>query len=285
MKRNIFTIVLIFYCGHLFAQDDIPTSSWVSTPVKVDGNAQEWKLPLRLYDDATKLFFGFANDDKNLYLCFQTSDEINEMKILRAGMKIYLSTKGKDKHKVSINFPMQQKAEPTTPSNEDTVQQAFERRSRRSASFTKDTMMEVKGFTTRNGIIPINDNSGINAAINRDDANKLTYEISIPLKELFGADYSTEDLSKDIFLDAEVNAMSKSGHTGNGGGGYSGRGGGGGRMGGGAGRLGGGGGGMHHNREGNEGANSEQTGTDRSAMFEKAELKQKFILAPNANSK
>ena len=282
MKKNIFTIAFILASHLLFAQDDIPKSSWITSPVKIDGNAQEWKLPLRLYDDNTKLFFGFANDDKNLYLCFQTSDEINQMKIMRAGMKIYLTTKGKDKHKVSINFPLEEKASPAPTTNEDTVQQAFEHRNRRAAFFTKDTLMEVKGFATRSGIIPINDNSGINAAINRDDENKLTYEISIPLKELFGSDYSTADLSKDIFLDAEVNPVSKSGHSGSGGG-FSGRGGGG-RMGGGGGGRMGGGGGMHHNRDSNSESNSEQAGTDRTALFEKAELKQKFILASPANT-
>lgn len=268
MFKNIITIALMFSPGLLFAQDDVAKSAWIYSPVKVDGNPQEWIQPLRYYDANTKLFFAFANDSKNLYLCFQSPDEMNQMKIMYAGLKITLSTKGK--HKASINFPLVQKSEAAKTANENSDQQRVNRKSMESGLLAQDTMMEVKGFATKNGVIPINDNSGINAAINWDETNKFTYEVAIPLKELFGEDYNAANISKDISMDIEVNALSKSGRSGSGDNSFSGRGGGG-RM---------GGGGMHHERNANGEENDSQiSGVDKSAMFEKSKLKQKFILA------
>ena len=88
----------------LFAQDEVVKASRISLPVTVDGKASEWALPLSLYDSDTKLFFGFSNDDKNMYVCFQSADEINQQKIMQAGMEVTLSTKGK--HKVSIGLSL-----------------------------------------------------------------------------------------------------------------------------------------------------------------------------------
>ena len=196
MIRNIPAIILIFFSTLSFAQDDIAKSSWISSPVKIDGKPQEWKLPLRYYDAGTKLFFAFANDDKNLYLCFQAPDEMNQVKIMRAGMEVYLSVKGK--HKVSVTFPLL-RTTCNSPSQDDiSGQQNSDRKNRRTSFILQNTMMEVKGFETKNGLIPINDSSGINAAINWDENDKLTYEIAIPLKEWFGINYTLADISKDI---------------------------------------------------------------------------------------
>ena len=170
--RNILAVVSLFFSTLSFAQDDIVKSSWVSSPVKIDGNPQEWKLPLKYYDAGTKLFFAFANDDKNLYLCFQAPDEMNQVKIMRAGMEIYLSTKGK--HKVSVTFPLADQVAATASQNDNNDQANYDRKGRRTSFILQNTMMEVKGFETRNGLIPINDSSGINAAINWDDKDKLT---------------------------------------------------------------------------------------------------------------
>ena len=275
MIKYLLAIGFIFTSSLSFSQDDIAKSIWISSPVKIDGNAQEWILPLRYYDPGTKLFFAFANDDKNLYLCFQTPDEMNEMKIMHAGMKVTLSTKGK--HKASVNFPLVQKTESVPPENENTGQQSFDRKNRRNSFLIKNTMMEVKGFATRSGMIPINDSSGINASINWDEANKFTYEIAIPFKELFGNDYNAADISKDISLDIDINAVTKQNYP-NFGMEENGRRGRGGRN--------GGGDGMNHERnENREEGNSQQTMENRMAMLMKSKLRQKFILAQNSNNK
>lgn len=263
MIERIPAILLIFFSTLSFAQDEVAKSSWISSPVKIDGKAQEWKLPLRYYDAGTKLFFAFANDDKNLYLCFQAPDEMSQVKIMRAGMEVYLSVKGK--HKISVTFPLPQQTVPAASLNDNSDQQ--NRKDRRTSFLVQNTLMDVKGFETKNGFIPINDSSGINAAINWDENDKLTYEISIPLKEWFGINYTMPDISKDITMDMEINAVKWHGNAGSGGG-FRG------------GRTGGGGGGMNHERNTNaEEENSSLPGENKWNMFEKSKLKEKFILA------
>ena len=130
-------------------------------------------------------------------------------------------------------------------------------------------MMEVKGFRSRNAIIPINDSSGINVFINWDEANKLNYEIAIPLNEFFGEHFTKEDLSKPISMTMEVNAITRQGRTNDI------------TMGGMGGR--GMGGGRHHdsNHNSNTDANNVQGGSEaeRANLFQKATMKQDFILA------
>lgn len=94
MMKHTFTLALLFVSVASFAQDDVPKAAWVSSPVTIDGKAPDWKLPLRLYDSDTKLFFAFANDDTNLYLCFQAPDDMFQTKIIRAGMEVAVSAKG-----------------------------------------------------------------------------------------------------------------------------------------------------------------------------------------------
>jgi hypothetical protein len=274
MIRNIPAIVLMFFSTLSFAQDDIAKSLWISSPVKIDGKPQEWKLPLRYYDAGTKLFFDFANDDKNLYLCFQSPDEMNQVKIMRAGMEVYLSAKGK--HKVSVTFPLEDKSAPAPSQNDNSGQQNPGRKNRRISFILQNTMMEVKGFETKDGLIPINDSSGINAAINWDENDRLTYEVAIPLKEWFGTNYTAADISKDIALDIEINAVKRQSHPGSSGGnGFSGRG-----------RGGRAGGGMNHEKNANaDEENSALPGENKMSMFEKSKLKEKFTLAQAGNSK
>jgi hypothetical protein len=187
---------------------DVAQAKWKSTPVKIDGFADEWSKPMSFFDSETKLFFAFGNDSKNLYICFQSSDERNEVKINRAGMKVFIHTKGKEKHNASVDFPLtdskqnyaaeevNEEVKPDIPSLKNTF-------------LLQNTNMLTKGFATQNGTFPISDSSGIHAAINWDEKNIMNYELAIPLKELFGANYTDKDLAKTITMVVEVNAISR----------------------------------------------------------------------------
>lgn len=266
--KSFLTINLILITAFSYAQTETG-SQWTKNKILIDGNAYDWNPPLKHYDNETALFFDFKNDSSNLYLCFQTKDEMNEAKILGSGMKIIISDKINGKHKSVINFPLPyHHAAKSTEQDEIKPDPLASRQSRRASFLAADTMMEVKGFTNSNGIISTK-NSDIHAAVNFDSSNTLTYEIAIPFKELFGSDFNLKDVSKDISLNVIINAMQN--HSEGGRGGYSGRGGYGG------GRMGGGYGGMHSgNRMGGEG---EQNQFNRAAMAQKTELKQKFSLS------
>lgn len=267
MEKTSLTIILIFITAFSFAQTKA-TSQWTNIEITIDGKAHDWNPPLKHYDNQTALFFDFKNDSNNLYLCFQTKDQINEAKIIRSGMRVILSDKINGKHKSVISFPLPFKhAAKLNQSDEIKPDPLAPGQSHHTSFLANDTLMEVKGFANKNGIISIN-NSDIQAAINFDSSNILTYEIAIPIKELFGSDYKVKEVSKDISLNVIINAMAD--HSA--GGEYSGRGGrSGGRMDSYGGMNGGG------NRMSNGG--NEQNQFYRAAMFQKTELKQKFTLS------
>jgi hypothetical protein len=287
MIKRITTIGLLFIASNAVAQSDVAKANWAPV-MKVDGSADEWSQPLRFYDNDSKLFYSFVNDDKNLYLCFETDDEVNQAKIMRAGIKVSLSIKGKDKHKVSIDFPVVEKTTAPEEEKPKVPGQRSDHGDFRTAFLLHHTTMEIKGFVTKDTVISINDSSGINVAMNWDATNKFIYEIAIPLKELYGAGYTADDIAKDISLTAEINAVKKGegdnkAYAGKGGDGGGGGRMGGGRMGGGGGRMGGGRGGG--NRGGNtatqntEEKSPEEITAQHTSLYEKSEVKQKFSLA------
>ncbi|MDB5223482.1 MAG: hypothetical protein JWN83_2149 [Chitinophagaceae bacterium] len=237
MKLFIIAALLLISISS-FAQSNILKSTRNSA-IKIDGDASEWSQPLRFYDKDTKLFFDFSNDDSHLFLCFQTNDNAEQMKIMLAGMTVTLKIKGNGK--ASIKFPLQQ---------------------------AEKNMMQVKGFKTKDGVIAANDNSGINVSIGRSD-NNLAYEIAIPLKELSGDDY-IKDFDKDLELTVEIHPLKQpgSGDEKN----YSGG------QGGGRGKMGGGGGGQGRGGGQRNDESSPEHNTDRTSMSEKTEFKQKFTL-------
>ncbi len=205
MKRAVITLVFIFFALCFFGQD--PVAKWRKEPVEIDGFAKEWFVPLRFFDSETKLFFAFANDSTNLYICFQSNDERNQVKINRAGMKVMLNAKGSEKHKTCIDFPLtDSKGNFEEELNEETKPDIP---SLKNTFLLQNTNILTKGFTTQNGNYPLHTPSGINVAMNWDERNVMTYEIAIPLKELYGNNYTAKDLEKAILMIVEVNAITR----------------------------------------------------------------------------
>lgn len=260
----------------VYAQSDVATAKWMKQPVTIDGINKEWGS-LNFYDDQTQLNFGMANDSNNIYLCFATINEPVEMKVMRAGMKVTLSTKGKPKQEASIIFPLAQTRQPHydsagNESNGSNMHPAFNRETFRENYIAEHSMMQTSGFAIVNGQVSTK-NPAIQAAINWDSAGNIIYELAIAKKEFFGSGYTPKQAMEDITLSVEVNALPRSAsgdESRNGGNSYQG----GGMH---------GGGGMH--KEGfNGGERSEggETNTmnnnDRISLSTKTSFKQRFVL-------
>ena len=265
MKQSFFLPTLFFITLSTFAQNN-PSAQWSKNNITIDGKIQDWGS-LKHYDNQSRLFFDFKNDSNNLYLCFQTKDEMNQAKIMRSGMKIILSDKINGKHKSTINFPLGVKHAAKSADSEDEIQPdpLASHLSKPAVFLASDTMMEVKGFANTNGIIPSKNVSGIHAAINWDSANTLTYEMAIPLKELFGNNFNATDISKEISLNAIINAMSVADSKNRSANDYSGR------------------RGEHTTGGGSDQMDQEKRMAEYNRMIlsQKTELKQKFTLSAN----
>ena len=141
--------------------------------ITIDGNDSDWGS-LNFYDDETQLNFAIANDSNNIYLCFATATEPAEMKLMRAGMKLTLSTKGKSKHEASILYPLPQTKPPevkdsvNSRNNYDSSNHpAFNKETFRQSYIAHHASMQLNGFATVNGEVPVKD-SLIHVAINSD---------------------------------------------------------------------------------------------------------------------
>lgn len=210
MKRicSLFSFCLITFVS--YSQTSI--AKWRSKEIVIDGFANEWSSPLRFYDAETKLFFAFMNDSTNLYLCFQSNDKRNQVKINRAGMKVFINTKSKEKHKASIDFPLTDSKlnfarEEVNEEVEPDIQ------SLKNTFLLQNTNMLTAGFATQNGNYAIRDSSGIRAAMNWNEKSIMTYELVIPLKEILGLNYTPKDLTKVITLIIQVNAITREDST------------------------------------------------------------------------
>ena len=104
MKKCLSVFLFLFMGTIVFAQENF-SLPFSNGSVIADGDPHDWTTPLKHYDINTRLFFDFKNDSNNLYLCFQTNDIATQTKLLRAGMKITLSSKINGKHKATIGFP------------------------------------------------------------------------------------------------------------------------------------------------------------------------------------
>lgn len=287
MKQFLLLSLLPLICMRSFSQD-------VATPkfmhVNVDGKTDDWGS-LNFYDDQTQLNFGLANDSNNIYLCFQTMNQPAEMKIIRAGMKIILSTKGKSKHEASIIFPLPSDKHGLFTDSTQTKDisniggRVFNKETFRQNFIANHSTMQVNGFTHANGLVPIND-SDIQVAVNWDTASNLIYEVSIAKKEFLGDNFSAKDIADEITLNVEVNGIPHA-ETGNNhayhGGGFQGGG-----MRGGGGMHGGNRGGNFNRDENNNGDGEQQPNTlngnnNNFSLSSKASFKQKFVLNNNIN--
>jgi hypothetical protein len=253
--------------------------TWQSIPVIIDGQASEYPGKL-YYSSKTKMTYSLSNDKANLYLCFKITDEIMQLKIINAGMEIWLDTTSKAKEQFGILFPCassnKMNMDGTRPSI-NTEGQKPDVSKMKQDFFLCQTVMQLKGFKyTTKGVRPLEDVSGIKVKINWDSFNIMIYEAVIPFKTFYKESLSAFDSTKTFALTINVNAIQMPNMPRGGGPGGEGMPGGGGGMPEGGGMFGGGGepggGGIHRNPSDDNGMRN------TSVMFEKSTFNKKFRL-------
>lgn len=267
-----------FFCLPLgaYSQKNTDKSLWPSNAIHIDGLDSEWPHPLTHTDKGTGMQYSAVNDGQKLYFCFQCSNPATQIKMIRSGMTITLSTGGDKKRKSEINFPLEELGDPGPGSGAS--HQRGDMKQLHNRFLAGSTMMGISGFEGRkDGMVSIHDSLGMNAAINWDTANVMTYELSIPFSALWGAGFTKQDLTQKITLNVEIRPLDHPGQNrGFGDDDDSGN-----RMehrnGGYGGGMGGGHGGGHHGSYG--GAQSGHDSMDRNALFEASRFEWKFLLA------
>lgn len=206
MFRIINVIAFMLLSAYCFSQT-ATQSKRISKPVSVDGSYQEWITPFNLYEPKTKLMFSIANNDSTLYLCFQCPDPVNQDKIMQAGMQVNLNTKGKNKLDASIQFPL--KKDKNNKEDQLILENLNGIEGIKANFLLNNFVMLTEGFARQNGIATVKESRNILIAMNWDSLNTLVYEIAIPFKELFGSAYTPEDIAKELTLNVEIFAVER----------------------------------------------------------------------------
>ena len=181
-------------------------TSWQSTPVVADGNASEWRIPLRFYDSDTKLNYTLSNDNEKIYLCVRIVDELSQAKVMRNGLNIWFDTLAKKNKQCGILFPV-----PDKTTDEYQTDGEGGRGSHRGGGKKGDAdaakskflrqanQMQLTGFkkTIPDYLAPENE-YGINVSINWDANNIMIYEAVIPFKTFYKPSLTAKDSLKNI---------------------------------------------------------------------------------------
>ena len=96
-----FAILLLVGCS----AKQYAVGNFQQSPIYVDGNSIDWGMPLRFGSQNGALQFNITNDNENVYVCVASSNKTTQMRMLRAGISIYVDVKGKESKSVGITFP------------------------------------------------------------------------------------------------------------------------------------------------------------------------------------
>ncbi len=209
MKHLLALILLAACTAKLSAQDNVTTAKWKPGQVVIDGIANEWPQPLNLYESSTGLQFAIANDSTHVYVCIATNTQANAKRLMKTGLDIELSSKEKNKKFAAIIHIPATQLDPGEPKGKEAKPYLLNQLDGFSqmVGIYKSQLktMTTEGFATKNGQQAINDQNGIDLAVGHDSLKSIIYELSVPLKELYGA--NTTQLKEELTLRVNVKQL------------------------------------------------------------------------------
>jgi hypothetical protein len=221
--------------------------------IAIDGNDADWQgLPTAM-SPGNDFSYSIARDEKALYLLVKIDNPMEQTKLLRGGMEVWIDPTDKKSKTTEVIFPVKGELSetamrPQNPSTDPKVNREMMHLNIKAALISLNRI----GFKPEySGVQTISEATGFKGAINWTADNELIYELQVPFAAF------PEPLSKEAFdINFSIGGVERAVNTsgrgeGNGewrGSGGMGRGG---RMGGG-GRYGGGGYGRGQGRTGGE---------------------------------
>ncbi len=276
MKIQRLPVLLFIFFVITSCKSTLYQTKWQDKTVTADGNPKEWEIPLRFYDSKSKLSYTITNDLENLYICMRITEDASQVKVMKAGMQVWIDTTGSNKQLTGILFPQRppETTDNATHSSSETGSNGGGKhngggsggygggsgggsRSPNMANmrgrFQKDYKeMMLTGFHAPiRGSVPLTNDFGVQVGVNWDASKYdssyiMIYEAVIPFRTFYKNKLTSADSLRKFGITITVNALphaaSQGGSKGGGHGGGGGGGMGGGGMGGGGMRGGGGGG-------------------------------------------
>lgn len=190
-------------CSH----KTFPVGNYQTTKVVTDGDLNEWDTPLRFASNGGQVSYNITNDKENIYISLQTHDEATAIKILRAGVNIYIDPSAGQSKKINLSFPLPTTA-PVTSKNtlvQGSVPNASEIR---EGLLLQANIFSTAGFINmENKVYDVSDKSKIKVGIMSGANNGLGYEATIPLKYIFEDKNIVRGQSQNITVGILINAV------------------------------------------------------------------------------
>jgi hypothetical protein len=169
-------------------------SSWQNQEIKMNGDPAEWKSSLHQVPDK-KIFVGFKNDDKFLYLLLTTNDRGKVIQMFKAGFITWFEPVSGDSKPFGISFP-----QPNVFSDQQQFKQNSQGLAEESSpneenpdNFMDKMVMQQTQLEVVNTdkyplmALPLINKEGIEAKLSVKD-NFFVYELKVPLA--VGNDYT-----------------------------------------------------------------------------------------------
>lgn len=208
MKNKLFLYVFFIF--------SIAFKSYAQTgqTVKIDGKLDDWHSADFTYNKATKLYYGIANDENNLYLAIKSTNKANNYKINGGGIGICINYKNiaSEKGAPLLIFPninvaamrgimIQQFTLLKSKNHKVTPDEVSQMRKNMIANAKEIKLVNFPNIT--DSLISIYNRYGIKTAITYDNDGNLCYELSIPFKQL----NITPADHKEFFYELKVNPI------------------------------------------------------------------------------
>ena len=161
---------------------NFPVGKYQSEPIVADGNASDWGLPLRFGNETGSLQYAITNDRENIYVSVASNDQATQMKMLRAGIKVYIDIKGKKSTDMGLIYPFKDQDEINN--------RRMGIRNTNPTAMKEKMILDADIFSTfgfinmENRIYDLKDTSHIKIGLNYDPYNNLVFEAIIPLKNV-----------------------------------------------------------------------------------------------------
>ncbi len=209
MKQYLWIILLAVTSATAQKLPTVQTASLrAPATIKIDGKATEWSNKFEAYNITTEVFYTLANDNQNLYLLLQATDETIIKKIAMGGVTLTVNTANKRdiKNAAAFTFPAYDSSNPASyfkfakpkTSAQTNVDSLMNMHNNELTSTYK--FIGIAGVEAiKDSLLAIYNKEDIMASAKFDSKLNYTYEMAVPIKYL---KLNSQQLSYNIKLNA-----------------------------------------------------------------------------------
>lgn len=214
MRTNILLLLIVVNTLATSAFAQVMELNRQTKPIVIDGKSDDWSANLRNFDSESKIKYELRNDDENLYFIFKSDERALIRQVELAGMSMKFVIKVKPKRTANIVFAkrtmraMQPLGARTGMNRNQNEDGGLDQLALKKEFLPKDTA-QIKGFAFAKDIVVATkgENKNINFAKGRGNGQESTFEMVLPIRELFGDNFQMKDITKiPIQFQLSINA-------------------------------------------------------------------------------